>query len=654
MPKSISEDSYDMGLNYDRIRKQRDEHSSFWTSYSDLFLMLSIVFLLLYVVATLRSGTFGVQKNTEYQRLSREAQDLKEQIRVYSTLRDEQLAKTSGSEQQVYANLIDKLKLLKEEAKTEKESLRKQATENEQKEIALNEYQQIIRNIIDANVLAKGQIQRRDRMLVTKENVIEKQSAEIKRKASVIAENNNKIARAQSDLTANIRQLELQQQKAKSSKASLESAIANLKEKSNTEITQLRKQSEEERIALNSEIKDTKATYRAQMDALKAESRKNLAAERAQFDRDLKKHKLSAAERERREAAFRHKAEGEAHALQGKLAGLAATAAETEAALESATADKSRAEGEARALKGQVSGLKGETKDLKGQLTGLSAQAEEANRALQSASAGKSRAEGEARALKGKVSGLEGETKNLKGQLTGLSAQAEETNRALQSASAEKSRALATVQDLKKSNAEISAEMKHVKEIADAKKNLAAAIRRNFGKAGIQAAVDETTGDVTLAFPDDYFEAGQASLKPGMENRLKKFIPAYTQSLFSDPRSADKIANVEIIGFASPTYKGRYVNPQSLKDEDREAVDYNLRLSFSRANSIFKYIFDRRELSYTHQEKLLPLVKVVGRGYLPDGKAGSEIPSGTKEKEFCKLYNCKRAQKVVVKFNLKD
>ena len=39
---------------------------------------------------------------------------------------------------------------------------------------------------------------------------------------------------------------------------------------------------------------------------------------------------------------------------------------------------------------------------------------------------------------------------------------------------------------------------------------------------------------------------------------------------------------------------------------DREAIDYNLRLSFSRANAIFKYIFDKGRLTYDHQEALLP------------------------------------------------
>ena len=76
--------------------------------------MLSTVFLLLYVVATLRSGSFGMEKNAEYQRLAKEAEDLKEQIRVFRIPFRWPIAKGSESEQETYANLMDKLKLLQD------------------------------------------------------------------------------------------------------------------------------------------------------------------------------------------------------------------------------------------------------------------------------------------------------------------------------------------------------------------------------------------------------------------------------------------------------------------------------------------------------------------------------------------------------------
>src|SRR5690606_34949406 len=107
-----------------------------------------------------------------------------------------------------------------------------------------------------------------------------------------------------------------------------------------------------------------------------------------------------------------------------------------------------------------------------------------------------------------------------------------------------------------------------------------------------KASVDEKTGDVTIDFGDEYFDSGKTELKTGMMSSLKKFMPTYSQTLFSDPEVAKNIEFVEIIGFASPTYQGRFINPQSLDVRDQEAVKYNLELSQGRANSVFEYIID--------------------------------------------------------------
>jgi outer membrane protein OmpA-like peptidoglycan-associated protein len=197
-------------------------------------------------------------------------------------------------------------------------------------------------------------------------------------------------------------------------------------------------------------------------------------------------------------------------------------------------------------------------------------------------------------------------------------------------------------------------DLERMRAIANARKQLAAGIQDAFAKAGVKASVDGKTGEVTLDFGEEYFDTGSTTLKPKMKVALDKFIPIYARSLFSNPKIADKIANVEIVGFASSTYKGRYVNPKSVKPEDRDAVDYNLKLSFGRANSIFNHVLNKNTLTQKEQEKLLPMLKVVGRGYLPEGRDPASIPDGISEREFCKQFNCKKAQRVIVKFNMKD
>ena len=170
----------------------------------------------------------------------------------------------------------------------------------------------------------------------------------------------------------------------------------------------------------------------------------------------------------------------------------------------------------------------------------------------------------------------------------------------------------------------------------------------------MRADVNPKTGDVVLSFGDEYFESSKYDLKPKMRDMLKKFMPIYSDSLLKDQLIAQKIESVEVIGFASPTYQGKYVDPQSLANGDRAAVNYNLDLSYNRAREIFRYIFDQDKLTYKYQKKLLPLVKVTGRSFLAEGVQGRGLEAGLNNADYCKKYNCKKEQKVIIKFNLND
>ena len=122
-----------MGLQYSKHRRSEGSESQ-WTSYSDLFLGLSVVFLLLYITASLRTGTTGLQNQVEKERLSMQVQDLQNQLKAYNTIRQDTIKESSEQDQKVYENLLSKLDLLKEEAKDEKDKLRQQALENKRKQ----------------------------------------------------------------------------------------------------------------------------------------------------------------------------------------------------------------------------------------------------------------------------------------------------------------------------------------------------------------------------------------------------------------------------------------------------------------------------------------------------------------------------------------
>lgn len=551
-----------MSFDYDKLRDKQEE-ANWWASYSDMWSMLAIVFLMLFVGTSLRTGTQGIQQYLEQEELQKKNAELQEQLRVYNNLRDESLQQVSQQEQEVYEKLMSKLELLQEEAKDEKNELRRQAKENEEKEFALNQYQQVVKNIINANLLSKTQIVRRDltidekrQTIAEKQQEIQELDRQVQQKERTIASNEAKIEEIDSKLEQQIKKLEQQQKQAKLSKQAMNQAVEKLKKDSEKRVQALQTENQKVRTQMASELEQAKESYAEQLAEMREQNAEQLKQERDAFESNLQKQRLSAAAKAQKLAAFQKQAEAKA--------------------------------------------------------------------------------------------------KELESQLGGLSGKVKETEQQLAQAKAEQGKLAAQARDLAQQKDALGSELKTAQERLNARKNLVDQIKKNFANAGIKAQVDGGTGDVVIDFGEEYFDTGSAQLKEAMVKTLNKLIPAYSKSLFQDPKTAEKISNVEIIGFASSTYKGKYVNPKSLKSDNQEAINYNLRLSFNRANSIFRHIFDPTKLSYENQKKLLPMVKVVGRGFLPEGVTEKDLPEDMPEKEFCAKFNCKKSQRVMVRFNLKE
>jgi myosin heavy subunit len=485
---------------------------------------------------------------------------------VYEALKQDYMDKQASQQDvQNYQELMDQLDLLQEKAKEEKVALDQQAQEHEKKARALNKYQQMIRNIINSNVVAKGRIKTRDQMIENKDQQLATNQEEIKsleqsvgEKRAQLALNERKIQDLNSNLDDRLKQLKnaykhqkitqknFEKQK-KVLEAETQNRIAELREKNQAVAQQLNQVNQQlnqtssklaqaeqdisklgqEKSALAGQLEKDKAAYQGQISKLQGDFEAQRGRDKAAFENALKKEKLSGAQRAAREAAFKAEADRKAKELAGKVAQLS---------------DKMRA--------------------------------------------------------------TEGE-------------------------------------------------LARAQENLNARKKLAQQIQQNFAAAGVKADVDPRTGDVLLSFGNHFFDTDRADLKPKMVEILKQTIPAYSKSLFQDPKIAKKIQNVEIVGFASPTYQGKYVDPRSLDPNDRKAINYNLDLSYARAKSIFNVVFDQNKMTFDHQRDLLPLVKVTGRSFLanPDEQRG--VASDT-QKSFCEKNDCAKLQKVIIKFNLKD
>ncbi len=633
-----------MSLDYQKLKQKNQEDGSFWTSYSDLFMVLSVVFLLLYVVGSLRTGTSSVQNMIENQKLKAESQDMKKQIQAYNALKDDYLEKeASADEAKMYEELMSKLSLLQDEAHEEKRQLEAQAEENAAKARALNQYQQMVRNIINTNLLSNKKIKTRNEMIVKKndaikvmDQTIQTQTQDIHEKAEVIAANRKQIDQQEKEITEKqkvldqkkkqVAMLESQVEEKAKTIADNQAKINVLNSDLNQKIVELQKTSKS--------ANTSKAELNRKIAIMKLQNAKKIG----ELQNQTKSMKESVNEINRELA----NAAGQLNDAKGKIAQQEALKQKLEAEMMAANAAHAAKMAEMR--KSFDDKMNAEKTALEKQLEGEKASAAEKIKRLgefkDKVAAEKAALDKQLANLKSEVGKVKGEADQLKGQLA--------------NAQKEHGRYMAAIDQLEKDKAGLSGDLKRAQEVMNAKKILAKKIADNLAKNGIKAGVDGKTGDVTIQFGDEYFDTGRADLKPNMKNILKQFVPTYSKSLLEDEKVAKEISSVEIIGFSSPTYQGRYIDPQSLADKDRAAVSYNLDLSYNRAKSIFSFMFDKNSMTYQHQKDMLPLVKVTGRSFLAEGVKGRDIASGLPIKDYCAKFNCEKSQKVIIRFNLKD
>jgi chromosome segregation ATPase len=536
-----------------------------------------------------------------------------------------------------------KLSLLQDEAVEEKKQLEAQAKDNEVKARALNQYQQMVRNIVNTNLLSNKKIKFRNEVIVKKndeikdmDTTIQTQTHDIKEKAQTIAQNRKQIEQQEKEIyekqqvldqkKQQVAQLENQVNEKAQTIAQNQSKINNLNSDLNQKIKELQKTSDS--------ASTSKADLNRKIAIMKLQNAKKIGELQTQT-----KTMQQSVEEINRELA---NAEGQLNEARGKVAQTEAMKQKLESDMAAASANHSAKMAEMRASFDNK--MNAERAALEKQLEGEKASAAEKMKALgdfkNKMAKEKAALDGQLASLKDEVGKVKGEADQLKGQLA--------------NAQKDHGRYLAAIGQLEKDKAGLSGDLKRAQEVTEAKKKLAKKIADNLAKNGIKAGVDGKTGDVTIQFGDEYFDTGRADLKPHMKAVLQKFVPTYSKSLLEDDKVAKEISSVEIVGFSSPTYKGRYVDPQSLKDEDRAAVSYNLDLSYNRAKSIFNYMFDKKNLSFQHQKDMLPLVKVTGRSFLAEDVKGRDVASSLDMKDYCAKFNCEKSQKVIIRFNLKD
>ena len=561
-----------MNLNYEKIKSKFEQGGHQWTSYSDLFLVLSVTFLLLFVVANLRNSTSSIMQGQALSAAKQDAEALRKQLKAYEVLKDDYLQKgATQDEVQVYNDLIGKLSLLEGEAKEKSDELSKQSKELKEKQNALNHYQQLVQNIVNANLISSGKIKNRNAIIQGQDKELESLDQTVKTKQGEIERNNQLIAQAQQELVAKAQRLKDAQRTNAKNRAKYEQEFAALEAQNTQKISALKAANDQtyreldntksQLDAKNREAEQLVATlsskeneFKNNINSLVQENEGRIARERAQFETELQKSRLNAAAKLERERQFRAAAELQKAAFESRLGKL--------------NSDLQATQNELREAGGRYQG---------------------------------------------------------------------------------------PIKALQKTNETLSRDLAESIEKLNEQRKLADRIKKNFTNAGLNAAVDPKTGDVSIEFAPEYFDSGRAELKPNMRKILQETIPVYANSLFQDTKVSKRLGSVEIIGFASPTFRGKEVDPQSLSTEDRIAVNYNMDLSYRRAKTIFEHIFNPNQLQFEHQKTLLPLVKVSGRSYLGNADGSqSRSTASVGQEGYCKTHDCRKNQIVIIKFNLKE
>lgn len=603
-----------MAFDYDK-NKNAHSNDSFWTSYSDLFLGLSAIFLLLYVTSSLRTGTDAIKGQVENQKLTMKVEELENQLKMYESVKTNYMQKEAARDEvQEYQELMDKLTLLEEEAKDDKERLAREALENERKAKALNKYQQMVRNILNANKVAKSRIISRGEVIGEQieeigqqKNEIAKLEADVEQKKKHLEENERKIMAAEESLKKNMQDLQAAYKANKMTKKAYEQRMKSLKDQNQKQLDTLQaaNQKYEGQIQASnqkiSQLGRQLASTQSELDATQSE----LGATKS--DLDSAKTALGTAKSELDTTlSALDKTRSNLTAAKGALQAAEATAASLKGALDKATT-------EAQGLRGQIGDIQAA---FAAERAKERAAFDNEMKRLKLGAAERAAREAAFRAA------ADAKEKNLQRQLSGLEGQLRDTEGALAKA----------------------------KEEIDTRRAVAREIRKGFAQAGVKADIDMQTGEVVLDFGDAYFESDSANIKPEMRKVLEKAMPIYSKSLFGNPNLRNKISAVEIIGFASPTYKGRYIDPASKNPGDREAIKYNMDLSYRRANSIFQHLLDEKSPDFKHQQDLLSLMKVSGRSFLE--VMNVQQRNIATAAEFCRVNDCKKAQRVIVRFSM--
>ena len=233
------------------------------------------------------------------------------------------------------------------------------------------------------------------------------------------------------------------------------------------------------------------------------------------------------------------------------------------------------------------------------------------------------------RELRDQVEGLQNELARVEGELSGRKK--------------DLGRLKSQNENLQQLLAGLNEELRRLKAVQERQAKLVFSLKQ-LEQTGLAVTND---GKLVLKLDAKSFAYNSSTLESPLIKPLKDVFPKYATVICGDPERCRSISEIRISGYASPTYHKRYIDPKDSSLGSRSAHDYNIRLSFRRAQAVFNFI--KYEIDSPYKKEILQkMTHISAHGYL---KAEVSKDLFGKSADCAENYDCANEQYVVIAFN---
>jgi predicted nucleic acid-binding Zn-ribbon protein len=658
-----------------KLDNDHKDDGNVWTSYSDMFTSVAIIFLVMFIFAMIKLGVSSLERVAEQKKHQKEMEGLvskREQKREKENI--EKVTKTI-EEVSEYKEIIDKkvielnqfVKKLQQNKKTMQEIIKAQKKKSAMvvsMRKKLVENQEELKSVVQNNKKLKKDIKVINSDLALNKKTVKKLDKIVSKKKEKIADLVKQLEKdfeARKKLKKDMKVVEGYLAESKKVNSEDRRIKEHLQKKLEFKSDKLRKnmviveqlqkevKSSKQHISRLNEVSDDLSeklqNTSEKLDSEKQKSQK-LKSTIAKITSDAKSAAKEAS------AQFEKKMEE----LKGQNAGLSSALYQTQNQLRSL-------QGRYASASSKLSDLNSKLDGKNGKIKGMSEHIGSLQKALGTLSGQVNTMQGELGRTQGQLAGanqsngeLKGSLGEMKGRVNSLTAalekcdtdikqkvavseHAQKNNQILQNENEKMKEEAAELHNKLKnlSNAildrkRMQEELKKIAQERDAIKgrfaeldkvlsegrrnmraSIAKALANKFREANIDVKVNQSTGNVTLLMDENLlFARNSAKLSDIAKEKLSAIIPLYAEVLFENDQIKSKVSSFNVEGHASPTWRGKHVDPEK---GHNVAFAYNMELSARRAASINRFIFGQEIGLYKYKYYMRGVTLSVGYGY---------------------------------------